>query len=305
VRNPDILAASHAYCHDATRRHARSFYFSSFALPAEKKRAAYAVYAYCRYADDLVDDAVAIDGLDNVLAKLGQDFDRILAGERDDLPFAPAFGWAVQRFAIEKKYFLDLLRGVAMDLGEVRIADWPALRDYCYHVASVVGLMMSRIFELRDEAGVDRAIDLGLAMQLTNIARDVGEDWRNGGRVYLPATELAEYGVDLAAEMTHPSQPSPAFVRLMQFQIARAREYYARAEPGIPLLADDGSQYTVWLMRQVYAGILDEIERAHYRVLDRRAATSFVRKLLLAWGARRALKGTRNKEEGTRISLRR
>jgi len=157
---------------------------------------------------------------------------------------------------------------------------------------------MSRIFELRDEAGLEHAIDLGIAMQLTNIARDVGEDWRNGGRVYLPATELAEHGVDLAAEMTHPTQPSAAFVRLMQFQVARAREYYARAEPGIPLLADDGSQYTVWLMRQVYAGILDEIERANFRVLDRRAATSFSRKLSLAWKARRALKGTRRKEEG-------
>lgn len=295
--NPEALAASHAHCHDATRRHARSFYFSSFALPAEKKRAAYAVYAYCRYADDLVDNAVSSDGIEKTLANLGEDFDRILAGGRDDLPFAPAFAWAVRRFEIEKRYFLDLLRGVAMDLGVVRIADWAALRDYCYHVASVVGLMMSRIFELRDEAGLERAIDLGIAMQLTNIARDVGEDWRNG-RVYVPATELGEHGVDLAAEMAHPAQPSEAFRRLMLFQIARARDFYTRAEAGIPLLADDGSQYTVWLMRHVYAGILDEIERAHFRVLDRRAATTFARKLLLAWKARQALKGTRIKEEG-------
>ena len=298
MQSPDALAASHAYCHEATRRHARSFYFSSIALPAEKKRAAYAIYAYCRYADDLVDNASSTAGLEQILAGLGEDFDRILSGGRDDLPFAPAFAWAVQRFQIEKQYFLDLLRGVAMDLGVVRIADWPALRDYCYHVASVVGLMMSRIFELRDAAGLERAIELGIAMQLTNIARDVGEDWHNGGRVYLPATELAAHKVDLAEEMSHPAQPSEAFVRMMQFQLARAREYYARAEPGIPLLADDGSQYTVWLMRHVYAGILDEIERAKYRVLDRRAKTSFPRKLLLAWRARRALKATRNKEEG-------
>jgi 15-cis-phytoene synthase len=293
VPNPEALAASHAYCHDATRRHARSFYFSSFALPVEKKRAAYAVYAYCRYADDLVDHAVSTGGIDKILAELGEDFESILAGGRDDLPFAPAFAWAVKRFGIEKQYFLDLLRGVAMDLGVVRVADWTALRDYCYHVASVVGLMMSRIFELRDEAGLERAIDLGIAMQLTNIARDVGEDWRNGGRVYLPATELAEYGVDLAAEMTHPAQPSDSFVRLMRFQLTRARNYYARSEPGIALLADDGSQSTVWLMRHVYAGILDEIERAHFRVLDRRAATSFPRKIFLAWKARCALKRTR------------
>jgi phytoene synthase len=298
VPNPDALAASHAYCHEATRRHARSFYFSSFALPREKKRAAYAVYAYCRYADDLVDRASSPEGLDAILRQLANDFDHILEGGRGDLPFAPAFAWAVRRYGIEKQYFLDLLRGVAMDLGPVKIPDWPALRDYCYHVASVVGLMMSRIFELRDPAGLARAIDLGIAMQLTNIARDVGEDWRNGGRVYLPASELAEYHVDLTGEMNHPAEPGTDFVRLMQFQIARARDFYARAEPGIPLLADDGSQYTVWLMRHVYAGILDEIERQDYRVLDRRAATSFSRKILLALKARRALKGTRKKEQG-------
>ena len=296
--NPDALAASHAHCHASTRRHARSFYFSSFALPRDKKRAAYAVYAYCRYADDLVDHAVSTEGLDEILRQLGDDFDRILEGGRDDLPFAPAFAWAVGRYGIEKQYFLDLLRGVAMDLGPVKIPDWPALRDYCYHVASVVGLMMSRIFELRDPAGLERAIDLGIAMQLTNIARDVGEDWRNGGRVYLPATELAEYGVDLAKEMTHPAAPGPNFIRLMQFQISRAREIYARAEPGIPLLADDGSQSTVWLMRHVYAGILDEIEHLDYRVLDQRAATSMPRKIVLAMKARRALQRTRRKEQG-------
>lgn len=272
------------------------------ALPAEKKRAAFAIYAYCRNADDLVDRAVSTEGLDEILRQLGEDFDRILVGGRDDLPFAPAFAWAVQRYQIDKQYFLDLLRGVAMDLGPVRIPDWPALRDYCYHVASVVGLMMSRIFELRDEAGLERAIELGIAMQLTNIARDVGEDWRNGQRVYLPATELAEYGVDLAEEMTHPAQPGANFVRLMQFQISRAREYYGRSEAGIPLLADDGSQSTVWLMRHVYAGILDEIERQNCRVLDRRAATSFARKILLAWRARSALKGTRKKEQGGIVS---
>ncbi len=282
----DALAASHAHCRAATRHHAKSFFFSSFALPREKKQAAYAVYAFCRHADDLVDNAVSTDGLDQVLAQLGEDFDAIVAGGRLDLPFAPAFAWAVKRYGIEREPFLDLLRGVGMDLGPVSIPDWPALRDYCYHVASTVGLMMARIFELRDERGRERAIELGIAMQLTNICRDIGEDWRNGGRVYLPATELREHGVDLAAEMSHPAEPSAAFVALMRFQIARARDFYTRSEAGIPLLADDGSQYTVWLMREVYAGILDEIERAAYRVLDRRVSTTTTRKLALAWRAR-------------------
>ena len=134
----------------------------------EKKRAAYAVYAFCRYADDLVDRAAEGDGLEAALRRVGEDFDRMVAGEMVEPPFAPAFAWAVKRFGIEKQPFLDLLKGVAMDLGPVRIADWPQLREYCYHVASVVGLMMARIFELRDDAGREHAVELGLAMQLTN-----------------------------------------------------------------------------------------------------------------------------------------
>ena len=273
------LEESHRYCQRETRQHARSFYFASIALPREKKRAAYAVYAFCRYADDLVDRATSAENIGPALARVGEEFDRMVAGETSEPPFAPAFSWAVRRYGIEKQPFLDLLKGVAMDLGPVRIADWPRLRDYCYHVASVVGLMMARIFELRDEAGRERAIDLGLAMQLTNILRDVGEDYRLG-RVYLPADEMAAHGVtadDLARETVGANLKT-----LLVEQAARAREYYARAEQGIPLLADDGSQYTVWLMRHVYAGILEEIEKMDYHVLRRRAATSFPRKLQLA-----------------------
>ena len=273
------LAASHVYCHRQTRRNARSFYFASIALPAEKKRAAYAVYAFCRYADDLVDRAASTDGLDAILARLADDFDRMTAGTMETPPFAPAFAWAVKRYGLEKQPFLDLIEGVSMDLGTVRIADWTQLRGYCYQVASVVGLMMARIFELRHEQGWEHAVELGLAMQLTNIIRDVGEDYRMG-RIYLPADEMAAHGVtveDLAA-----LAPNPHLKTLLRAQIARARGYYQRAEAGIPMLADDGSQFTVWLMRHVYAGILDEVEAMDYQVLHRRAATSLPRKLALA-----------------------
>ena len=197
----------------------------------------------------------------------------------------------MNRYGIEKQPFLDLLKGVSMDLGPVRIADWPQLRDYCYHVASVVGLMMARIFELRDEAGRERAIDLGIAMQLTNILRDVGEDFAMG-RVYLPADEMAAAGV--ASETLALDRVTEPLRALLRQQAARAREYYRRAEVGIPLLADDGSQFTVWLMRHVYAGILDEIEKADYEVLHQRAKTSFPRKLLLAGRAWRDHRRTRH-----------
>ena len=284
-----LLEASHVYCHRQTRRHARSFYFASVALPREKKRAAYAVYAFCRYADDLVDRAGPSVDIEATLSGISATFDRMTAGDLREPPFAPAFAWAVKRFGIEKQPFLDLLKGVAMDLGPVRIADWPQLRDYCYHVASVVGLMMASIFELHDAAGRERAIDLGLAMQLTNILRDVGEDF-GMGRIYLPADEMQTHGVDttaLAAESV-----SGNLKDLLRAEVVRARQYYVRAEAGIPMLSDDGSQFTVWLMRHIYAGILDEIERADYEILKRRVATSFGRKLLLAGRAWRDYRRT-------------
>ncbi len=295
------LADSHRYCHGQTRRHARSFYFASVALPKEKKRAAYAVYAFCRYADDLVDRGAGDAGVAAALARVGAEFDAMRAGERTEPAFALAFAWAVRRFGIEREPFLELLRGVAMDLGPVALADWPALRDYCYHVASTVGLMMARIFELRDPRGREQAIDLGIAMQLTNILRDVGEDYRMG-RVYLPADELAAGGVavtDLGADRV-----TPALRGLLREQVARAREYYRRAEPGIALLADDGSQFTVWLMRHVYAGILEEVERADYEVLRGRVRTSFARKLVLAgraWKDQRKIRSTKSARIGTKL----
>lgn len=285
-----LLAASHAYCRRRARRNAKSFYFASIALPREKKRAAYAVYAFCRYADDLVDKAGAGKGVDAALVRLGDDFDEIMRQPVGRLPFAPAFAWAVRRYGLEKTPFLLLLKGVAMDLGPVRIADWAALRDYCYHVASVVGLIMARIFELRDERGREHAIELGIAMQLTNIIRDVGEDFRLG-RVYLPADELAAHGVT-DDDLTRASASDP-LKTLLGVQIARAREYYDRSEAGIPLLADDGSQLTVWLMRHVYAGILDEVEAIDYGVTQQRASTSFSRKLALAGRAWRDCRRSR------------
>ncbi len=284
------LEASHAFCHTQTRKHARSFYFASTALPKEKKRGAYAVYAFCRYADDLVDRDPGGGDVSVALARVSESFDRMVAGELREPPFAPAFAWAVRRYGIEKQPFLDLLKGVSMDFGPVRIADWPQLRDYCYHVASVVGLMMARIFELRDDSGWEHAIELGIAMQLTNILRDVGEDF-GMSRVYLPADEMDAAGVEVEtlalARVTDPLRS------LLRQQAVRAREYYRRAEAGIPLLADDGSQFTVWLMRHVYAGILDEIEKQDYEVLRRRAKTSLVRKLLLAGRAWRDYRRTR------------
>ncbi len=279
VTSAATLAASHAYCHAQTRRHARSFYFASIALPREKKRAAFAVYAFCRYADDAVDRAASEAEAQQAIQRLSEEFDGLMAGETAQPPFAPAFAWAVQRYGIGKEHFMALLGGVRRDTGPLRIADWPELREYCYQVASVVGLMLTPIFELDDLAAREQAIELGLAMQLTNIVRDIGEDYRLG-RVYLPADEMAAHGVttaDLAA-----ARVSSRLRALLTAQIARTRDLYTSAEAGIPHLADDGSQLTVWLMRHVYAGILQEVERGGYEVLHRRVSVSWPRKLRLA-----------------------
>jgi phytoene synthase len=284
------LAASHAYCHAQTRRHARSFYFASIALPRDKKRAAFAVYAFCRYADDIVDRAGSLAGAEAALAQIGTEFDRLVSGVANEPPFARAFAWAVERYGIEKEHFLALLAGVGSDNGRVRIADWPQLQVYCYRVASVVGLMMARIFELDDAAAQQRAVELGVAMQLTNIVRDVGEDYRLD-RIYLPAEEMRAYQVE-AADLG-AAQVSARTRELLRMQVERARAYYRAAEAGIPHLADDGSQLTVWLMRHVYAGILEEVERIDYQVLNRRATVSFARKCRLAWRAWRDYRRTR------------
>lgn len=259
----------------------------------EKKRAAYAVYAFCRYADDLVDQAgPGTEDLALAIGEVTRRFDAIAGGTDLSLPFAPAFSWAVGRYGLTREPFLDLLKGVAMDLQRVELQTWEELRNYCYHVASVVGLIMARIFELRDPAATERAVELGIAMQLTNILRDIREDLERD-RVYLPAEELREFG--LCRKDLESGRMTPEFRSFMKFQIARAREFYKSSEAGIPSLADDGSQLTVWLMRTVYAGILDEIERQDLDVFAKRASTSKLKKLALAalswWRWRRSRGG--------------
>jgi len=279
------LETSRKWCRAATRHHAKSFYFASFPLPPEKKHAAYAVYAFCRHADDLVDEAGADVDLPAVVEELGRTFDVITLHGDHRLPFAPAFASAVETYGLEKQPFQELVEGVGMDLGPVRIADWPALRHYCYHVASVVGLIMCPILGLRDPAGRERAIDLGIAMQLTNIIRDVGEDLGRD-RIYLPADELANAGI--REDDLRNARTGPQWTAFLQAQIARAREYYQRGESGIPLLANDGSQLTVRLMSTLYADILRAVEKNNYNVFHHRARTTLPRKLALALKAWRS-----------------
>ena len=194
----------------------------------------------------------------------------------------PSFTETIRRRAIPRTYFEELIAGVEMDLGRVRIKDWPELDRYCYHVASVVGLIMVHVMTEPAPELLRPARDLGTAMQLTNILRDIGEDWQRD-RVYLPADELERY--KLCEEDLANQRCDELFRALMRMQIDRAREYYRAAEPGILKLPDDGSRYCARLMSTVYGAILDEIERANYQVFDKRVSVSMPRKVWLAAGA--------------------
>jgi phytoene synthase len=264
-----------------TRHYAKTFYFASHILPREKRLAAYAVYGFCRYVDNVTDAAAAHEdaaGLAGRLNALRSELDKVYGHHRNRAEWS-AFRETVLCYEIPREYFLSLIRGVEMDLVKTRYATYAELQEYCYCVASVVGLIMTRIFGSSSEQALAPAADLGTAMQLTNILRDIGEDLRMG-RVYIPQAELARFGVtqeDLAS-----GRVTEHFRDLMRFQIDRARGLYRRAAVGIPYLTNDGSRFCVQLMGTTYAGILDMIEKNGYEVFSRRAAVPFGRKIAIA-----------------------
>jgi phytoene synthase len=281
--DPELVTAYSA-CRDVIRAHSKSFYLSARLLPAPKCMAVLALYAFCRRSDDIVDGAAA-DGLTPETA--GRRLDAWAARTRslrpiDDDPVVHAWADVRRRFAIPQALADELLAGVRMDLAHTRYDTWGDLWLYCYRVASTVGLMSMYITGATDPAAANYAIRLGVALQLTNILRDVGEDARLG-RIYLPLEDLARFGVSPDALLA--GQISGNFVRLMQFEIARARRLYEAAWPGIALLAPD-SRFGVAAAALVYRGILSKIEAATYDVFHQRAHLTRREKLRLlphAW----------------------
>jgi len=273
-------------CRDYTRHHAKTFYFASHVLPRAKRRAAYALYSFCRQADDLVDNPEAVAdpaAASRQLLLLRGQLDRVYSGEAIGDPKLRAFQTTVFTYDIPQEYFRDLLRGVEMDLMKTTYQNYAELEEYCYCVASTVGLMMTKIFGATNEqSALAHAAELGKAMQLTNILRDVGEDHRRG-RTYLPADEMEHFGV------THGDiirgAVTPQFVELMKFQIERATALYRNADAGIPQLTDDGSRFCVVLMSRTYAEILPAIAANGYDTLSTRAYVPLSRKFRIAVGA--------------------
>ncbi|PZR95808.1 MAG: hypothetical protein DLM69_11375 [Candidatus Chloroheliales bacterium] len=267
----DDLAAAQVYCQAFIKRHARSFYMASLLLPAAKRRALWSIYAFCRYTDDLVDNP---NLRDHPAAALDDWEEQILSGQPRH-PVALVYRDVAATYNIPLGLARELISGVRMDLEASEYQTWEQLRQYCYRVASVVGLLLLPILGSRDEQAAQYAIDLGIAMQLTNILRDVGEDARMG-RVYLPSEDLARFGYD--HERLHGGVVDDSFCALMRFEIDRARTYYNSAQLGIALL-EPSTRASILAAALLYSRILDRIEANGYNVFTRRAYLNSRQKL--------------------------
>ena len=266
------------YCRQKTAQSGSSFYYSFLFLPPPRRRAITALYAFCREVDDVVDEIADRDVARVKLAWWRNEIATAFDGTPQH-PVAQALVPVVRDLDLPLEHFQTIIDGMAMDLEVSRYVDFEALELYCHRVAGVVGLLSARIFGQTDKRTSDYARDLGIAFQLTNIVRDVGEDALRG-RIYLPQDELAQFGV--APSQIIRREHSPAFVTLMRHQVDRARGWYERALAKLAPV-DRRAQRPGLIMAAIYRTLLDEIERDRFRVLDRRIALTPLRKFAIAW----------------------
>lgn len=265
------------YCQDKAAASGSSFYYSFLFLEPPRRQAITALYAFCREVDDVVDECPDPQVSRTKLAWWRMELGALYAG-RPSHPVTQALATALTRFSLPQEQLQEIIDGMEMDLDQVRYADYKALHLYCYRVASVVGLLAAEIFGYTDRRTLKYAHDLGLAFQLTNIIRDVGEDARRG-RIYLPQDELARFGVSEADLLN--ANYTDNFRRLMEFQVERAQAMYAQAFAQLPA-ADRKAQRAGLIMAAIYRATLDEILRDGCRVLDRRISLTPLRKIWLA-----------------------
>jgi len=266
------------YCQQKAASSGSSFYYSFLFLPPNRRRAITALYAYCREVDDIVDECLDAQIAATKLAWWRTELDRLYAGNPEH-PVTQALLPVLKEFALPQEQLLEIIDGMQMDLQQTRYLDFKALSLYCYRVASVVGLLAAEIFGYTDRATQKYAHDLGMAFQLTNIIRDVGEDARRG-RVYLPIDELQRFNVPVADILN--SRYSDNFKALMEFQIERAEHYYEQAMSQLPA-ADRKAQRPGLVMAAIYRTVLDEIKRDGCQVLSQRTSLTPIRKLWIAW----------------------
>ena len=266
------------YCQQKASASGSSFYYSFLFLPPERRQAITALYAFCREVDDVVDECNDPQVAAGKLAWWRAEIDGLYAG-RPQHPVTLALQAVLPRFNLPQELSLEIIDGMEMDLRQTRYLDFKALSLYCYRVASVVGLLAAEIFGYTDRQTLKYANDLGMAFQLTNIIRDVGEDARRG-RVYLPMDELKRFEVPVADVLN--ARHSENFRRLMEFQIERAEGYYAQAMNQLPDV-DRKTQRPGLIMAAIYRTLLDEIKRDGCLVLNQRTSLTPLRKLWIAW----------------------
>ena len=255
-----------------------SFYYSFLFLPQERRRAITALYAFCREVDDVVDEVADVGVARTKLAWWRTEVANLFAGHPQH-PVTKALAPFTKTHGIDAGRMNEIIDGMEMDLAYHRYPDFESLKLYCHRAAGVVGQLSASIFGYSNPATLEYAENLGIAFQLTNIIRDVGEDARRD-RVYLPRDELARFG--LTAEDILARKGGEPFVRLMEFQAARAQSYYDLAFS--KLAAEDrASQRAGLIMAAIYRTLLDEISRDRFQVLEQRVTLTPLRKLWIAW----------------------
>jgi phytoene synthase len=265
------------YCEDKTRQSGSSFTSSFRILSKEKRQAMTALYAYCREVDDVVDEC-SDSGVARTTLNWWRSEVAAIYGGKPTHPVCQALVPIVKRYNLPQEHLLEIIDGMEMDLDQPRYPDFKSLQLYCYRVASVVGLLSAEIFGYTDRETLKYAHDLGIAFQLTNIIRDVGEDARRN-RIYLPMDELEQFGVT-AADILNANE-TENFHKLMAFQIERARRYYQQALAHLPA-ADRKTQRAGLIMAAIYQAVLNEVESSGCHVLKERVSLTSSYKIWLA-----------------------
>jgi phytoene synthase len=266
------------YCRQKTSQSGSSFYYSFMFLPPERRRAITALYAFCREVDDAVDEPADPQVARAKLEWWRHEVAQLYAGHAQH-PVTRALVPAIGPFNIQQRQLGEIMDGMEMDLTQNRYPDFESLRLYCHRVAGVVGLLAASIFGYRNPKTLEYAENLGLAFQLTNIIRDVGEDARKD-RIYIPSDEMQRFGVSAADVLN--AQHTENFSRLIEFQVRRVENCYAEALAALPA-EDRRAQRPGLVMAAIYRTVLEEIGRDGYRVLTRRTTLTPIRKLWIAW----------------------
>jgi 15-cis-phytoene synthase len=275
-----IADAAASYCRKLTEKSKSNFYYAFLFLPQERREALEAVYAYCRLVDDVVDEEAPVEQKLAGIEEWRRQLDAVYGDAETKHPVVLKLKEAVRRFPIRREDMEAVIDGCAMDITKNRYETWDELRTYCYRVASAVGLMCIEIFGYCTPRAREYAVDLGIALQLTNILRDVAEDARRG-RVYLPAEDLKTFGVTEADLLD--GKRSNGYARLMQFQGQRARSHYLRARAAIGR-AERRQLVVAEIMGDIYYALLEQLERTGFDVWNGRTQVTRTRKMAIALG---------------------